>query len=224
VGVEPILRRQGRKIARAWFDAEFGRLESFRNSLETADSDGVIFALERMGKSVYLERLRKTPERWSEELEAILSLPPTSAAFLEVRKSELHYRAKRISPGLYRSCQPHLEHLQQLAQGISLTQVINLREESQVSREHCEKAGLDYHFIPVVDHGVPTVEQVEEFLQLLQTGVSLIHCLAGRGRTGIFVACYRIRSGMEPVEALAVTEREVRPIRPHQQEWVLAFR
>ena len=219
-----IIERQGRKIARAWFDAEPGRLESFLDCLRNNDSEGVVLALESMGRSVHLEQLAATPSKWHQELEAIRALPPTTQAFLEVRKSELHYRAKRVSDRLYRSCQPHLEHLQQLKQDISLTGVINLREESQISRRHCADVGLDYHFIPVPDHGTPSREQVESFLKLLEKGVFLVHCLAGRGRTGIFIACYRIRNGMEPETALKMTEEEVRPLRPHQQEWVLGFR
>lgn len=220
---ERILRRQGRKLAKAWFDAEPSRISSIEECLDSLDHEGIKLAFEQMGKSVFLTRLAKQPSRWETELREILALPPTTDAFLEARKSELHYRALQVGPNLFRSCQPYLKHLDALKRERQLTRVINLREESEASRQYCDELGLDYVHLSVTDHSVPKVEQVQEFFRLLDTGMNLVHCLAGRGRTGVFVACYRIKRGQKPQEALAQTEAEVRPLRTHQQEWVIAF-
>ena len=87
--------------------------------------------------------------------------------------------------------------------------------------------GLDYVWLPVVDMGVPERAQVAEFLELFgQPMVSLVHCYAGQGRTGLFVACYRIHRGMEVEAAIACTDSEAhsRGMRPLQRDWVRRWR
>jgi hypothetical protein len=49
--------------------------------------------------------------------------------------------------------------------------------------------------IPVTDMESPTVEQVIEILDLLSgpgAELTYVHCEAGRGRTGVVIACYRM--------------------------------
>ena len=47
------------------------------------------------------------------------------------------------------------------------------------------------------DFGVPTLDQMEEFIQhakkVREAGKPIVvHCHAGYGRTGIFIACYLV--------------------------------
>lgn len=132
--------------------------------------------------------------------------------------------AIRVDPHLWRSPQPSQEDLAHLQErGLKL--VVNLREENPVSHTHCGQLGLDYHYLPVPDQKVPRLDQVLEFLRVVQErGPALVHCWAGRGRTGIFVACYRIWRGVEPEQALGQTDSEGlnRGMRDHQREWVRA--
>ena len=130
-------------------------------------------------------------------------------------------------PGLYRGPQPEAEQLATL-QKQGLRSVINLREESDESRYYCRHLGLDYHGIPVADWTVPTVQQVEEFLDLMDhpsTRPTLVHCWGGVGRTGLFVSCWRIRMGMPAQEAILLSDQET----PHmgmndpQRTWVRQF-
>ena len=61
------------------------------------------------------------------------------------------------------------------------------------------------HF-PVADREPPTIEQVVQILDLLcAPGAELayVHCEAGKGRTGVAIACYRMAvMGWRPVDAL----------------------
>ena len=56
-------------------------------------------------------------------------------------------------------------------------------------------ARLSTHHIPITDGTPPRLDQVTEFLQLLAdpgTGRTYLHCEAGRARTGVMTACYRM--------------------------------
>ncbi|MCE7869404.1 hypothetical protein DYH09_03395 [bacterium CPR1] len=129
---------------------------------------------------------------------------------------------RKVDDWLYRSPQPSLADLTALReQGLKL--VVNLRQESEQSAEHCRELSLDYHFLSVPDQCVPQVGQVLDFLRQVQArGPALVHCWAGQGRTGVFVACYRLARGIELEEAVALSDREAvtRGMREHQREWV----
>lgn len=212
------------KQARAWLEAEPHRLPSFRRCLSRGDLEGLNSSLAQMGPSPFLDRLRRgNLAEWRPVLEAIADLPPPGKGFSDGKQPELHYRAIRVGDGLYRSCQPRAEHLLELKEQVGLVRVVNLRQECEASKALCQELGLEYHYMSVVDHGVPELEQVERFLALLDHEPTLVHCHAGRGRTGIFVACFRIRAGLTAAEALAKTEGEVQPIRPTQRAWVESF-
>lgn len=126
-------------------------------------------------------------------------------------------RPLRVDPWLYRSPQPRAESLQEIRR------VVNLRQESQLSQALCQQLGLSYISIPVPDQQTPQLDQVLQFLRLFQEPqTTLVHCFAGQGRTGLFVACYRIWRGIDVESAIAITDREVgsRGMRPHQRDWV----
>ena len=116
----------------------------------------------------------------------------------------------QVSERLLRSPQPDFEDLLRL-KTFGLRAVINLREEAEESEFFARQCGLRYLHIPVEDWCLPTSEQVQEFLQFL-TGEgntpALVHCAAGVGRTGTFVACYRVAQGMDPTEAIKLSNSE----------------
>jgi hypothetical protein len=66
-------------------------------------------------------------------------------------------------------------------------------------------ASLKTQHIPITDGTPPRLDQVIEFLQLLaapETGRTYLHCEAGRARTGVMTACYRMAvMGWSPQDA-----------------------
>ncbi len=115
-----------------------------------------------------------------------------------------------VSPSLYRSPQPRAEDLESLKKN-GLKTIINLREESAESEFLAKELGLNYRYFSIVDWTTPTFEQVEEFLEIVDDSAqtpALVHCLAGVGRTGIMVSCYRISLGMPAREAIALSDLE----------------
>ena len=116
----------------------------------------------------------------------------------------------QVSVDLFRSPQPDFEDLIALkARGIK--SVINLREEAAESEFFSRQCGMNYLHIGVVDWSLPSIEQVATFIQFLADEANrpaLIHCAAGVGRTGTFVACYRIAQGMAAEDALRISNSE----------------
>ncbi|MCP4570783.1 MAG: protein phosphatase [bacterium] len=75
--------------------------------------------------------------------------------------------------------------------------------------------GMDSLHIPVPDFHAPTMEQLSEFIaaverQMTAGGRVGVHCHAGKGRTGTFLAAYLVSRGMAAADAIAKI-RELRP-------------
>jgi len=74
-----------------------------------------------------------------------------------------------------------------------------------------EDAGFEHKKICVEDFTAPTFEQIDEFTGFVEAKHAegkkvLVHCYAGRGRTGTMLAAYLIHGGMSAESAI----REVR--------------
>src|SRR3954463_7207284 len=89
-------------------------------------------------------------------------------------------------------------------QGIDI--LVALTEEP-LPRTWVDGAGLMGVHVPVPDMDVPTVEQIEQVMTVIDKakvagmGVA-VHCLAGRGRTGTILAAYFVRQGLSAREAM----------------------
>jgi protein tyrosine/serine phosphatase len=103
-----------------------------------------------------------------------------------------------VSAQLYRGAQPEERGFAELARlGVGI--VVNLRHErDRIARERTlvESLGMRYVSIPWRGHDNPNTAQVAQFLRLLQDNPQqkvFVHCQRGAERTGVMVACYRIR-------------------------------
>src|SRR6185369_4095581 len=73
--------------------------------------------------------------------------------------------------------------------------IIDLTDNSmEYEKPEVEAAGLRYVNIPMVDKSYPSMDQVNQFLKVVDdpaTGKFFVHCAGGRHRTGVVGAVYR---------------------------------
>jgi atypical dual specificity phosphatase len=129
-----------------------------------------------------------------------------------------------------RSSEPDLNKAKQ--QGIQ--RVVNFQAEND-DREKAAALGLNELYLPVVDNTPPTPEQLKQCIDFLvdarKQGEKVdVHCLTGRGRTGVAIAGYRMACyGWNPQQALdeavkvgGTTLGVVNPL-PNEREAILQF-
>lgn len=94
----------------------------------------------------------------------------------------------------YRGARPKDEDYKALA-AIGINTVIDLTDNSkEYEQPAVEALGMRYVNIPMVDKGYPRMEQINEFMKLVDdpaTGKFFVHCAGGRHRTGVVGAVYR---------------------------------
>jgi protein tyrosine/serine phosphatase len=94
----------------------------------------------------------------------------------------------------FRGARPKAADLQALA-ALGVTTIIDLTDNSrEYEQPAVEAAGLKYVNIPMVDKSYPSIDQVNEFMKVVNdpsTGKFFVHCAGGRHRTGVVGAVYR---------------------------------
>jgi protein-tyrosine phosphatase len=81
---------------------------------------------------------------------------------------------------------------------------------------HCRAAGLEWHYYPIADFGIP--ENIDGFDDLITTIIDsmdrnrpvCVHCFAGIGRTGLVLCCTLGRYLKLPAERAIRAVRKVR--------------
>lgn len=104
-------------------------------------------------------------------------------------------------------------------------------ECSRLNTFEIQEAGFEHRRICVEDFSSPTFEQIDEFVdyvgrKLAEGRKVLVHCYAGRGRTGTMLAAFLIHRGMAAdaavreirEKALAAYGTRVGVIEPEQEE------
>ena len=84
-----------------------------------------------------------------------------------------------------------------------------------------EEFGFEYHHLPLEDFTAPTYDMILRFIGIVnnarKTGEStVVHCMAGLGRSGTMAACYLVSIGYSSREALD----KIRALRPGSVETV----
>jgi len=102
--------------------------------------------------------------------------------------------------------------------------------ENPLPTRWLEGLGFDVRHVPMSDHLPPDGASLEEAAVFVQESVSggrttLVHCLAGQGRTGCVLAAYLVKTkGLSGGEAIRVL-REIKPqfVERGQERTVLDF-
>jgi protein tyrosine/serine phosphatase len=94
----------------------------------------------------------------------------------------------------YRGSRPKDEDYAALA-ALGVKTVIDLTDNSRdYEQPAVERAGLHYINIPMEDKSYPSMDQINQFLKIVDdpaTGKFFVHCAGGRHRTGVVGAVYR---------------------------------
>ena len=97
----------------------------------------------------------------------------------------------------YRGARPKERDYPALAE-LGVKTIIDLTDNSrEYEQPAVEAAGLRYINIPMVDKSRPSMEQINEFLKVVNdpaTGKFFVHCAGGRHRTGVVGAVYRFNN------------------------------
>lgn len=138
-------------------------------------------------------------------------------------QSEKSYRElpnfHKVNDRLYRGAQPQKGGLKILAT-LGVKTILNLRgedENTQVEQKEAKELGLTYYALPMGGLSRPTDQQVEQALAIInnpENGAVFVHCKHGADRTGVVIACYRMRQENQTAEQ-AKEEAE-----KHGMSWV----
>lgn len=102
----------------------------------------------------------------------------------------------RISATYYRGAQPEGRDYADLA-ALGVKTVINLTSFDALPEEPglVEAAGMKYVALPMTTRVVPTPEQLDTFLSIVNDPARqpvFVHCVGGKHRTGVMTAVYRM--------------------------------
>lgn len=142
----------------------------------------------------------KSISKFSPAVVALLALVfAVSPAALAQKKDSQSAQIKiknfgQMDERFFRGARPKPKDLQALA-ALGITTIIDLTDNSrEYEQPAAEAAGLRYINIPMVDKSYPSMDQINEFMKVVNdpaTGKFFVHCAGGRHRTGVVGAVYR---------------------------------
>lgn len=110
------------------------------------------------------------------------------------RYSVKPYRAE-VSPTLTRGSRLETAQDYEALKAQGFKAVIDLTKEGTADEKYAEAKGLKLLRVPILDNAHPTMAQMKTFLDFVsrpENQPAYVHCEAGKGRTGVAVACYRM--------------------------------
>lgn len=100
-----------------------------------------------------------------------------------------------INESFYRGAQPKEQDYADLA-AMGVKTVIDLQRDGKTAEQALVEAqGMKFYRIPMSDKNMPSAEQAEAFLKIVNNPENqpvFVHCAGGRHRTGAMSAIYRI--------------------------------
>ena len=127
----------------------------------------------------------------------VLALSVISFAQEQEKQNSSEIKIKnfgQMDERFYRGARPKDQDLKALA-AMGIKTVIDLTDNSrEVEQPAAEAAGLRYINIPMTDKSYPSMDQINEFMKVVndpETGKFFVHCAGGRHRTGVVGAVYR---------------------------------
>ena len=100
-----------------------------------------------------------------------------------------------VNPTYFRGAQPENADYASLA-AFGIKTVIDLQRDGEANEKQLvEKAGMQFHRIPMTTRVVPTEAQIASFLKIVNDPANqpvYVHCAGGRHRTGVMTALYRM--------------------------------
>ena len=135
----------------------------------------------------------------------------------------------RVNDCVYRGAQPNGEGIRSLAR-LGVRSIINLRMTNDVwfaEEGEARAMGITYTNVPMSGIGRPTDEQVAKVLSIIETSTApvFVHCQHGADRTGIIIACYRIRHDKWPSKQALQEAKEygLSPLEIGMKHYVVDF-
>jgi len=111
------------------------------------------------------------------------------------------------------SARPESERDLESLKKLGIRTIISLTEDPldfEVGR-----LGFDYLHSPITDFDAPSQDQLVKIIRFIEESISkskpvLVHCAAGKGRTGLVLAAYLVHHGKRAEDAI----NQVRALRP----------